>query len=132
MTAMAFAQELSERMDAEGLSVQALAEQIRVSAQTVRNWLYQGRVPGTTYMRRVADRFGLSMDEVSRWEDKPEVETPPADPQLARVRSLLREAQEADAQLAQATAAADSARAAALGAIQEALTALERHQASES
>lgn len=81
---MTLAEKILELRTAQGLSQGDLAERLEVSRQSVSKWETNQSVPDLDKIIKLADLFGVSVDELVRENAQPkaEAEQPPSEPQV--------------------------------------------------
>lgn len=92
---MTLAEKILHLRTTQNLSQGDLAEQLEVSRQSVSKWETGQSVPDLDKIIKLADLFGVSIDELVREESQPQPEQPVSDPQVIYVekRSGLTSAQ---------------------------------------
>lgn len=62
---MKLASRLRQQINGRGVSVTALAKATRIPAQTIHNWLAGSKPRDLDQVKRVADYFGVSVDDLA-------------------------------------------------------------------
>lgn len=82
---MTLAEKILELRTTHDLSQGDLAERLEVSRQSVSKWETGQSVPDLDKIIKLADLFGVSVDELVREESQPQPEHPASDPQIIYV-----------------------------------------------